>query len=311
MPRPRAVYTALFGGYEQLGEQPVAQSSDAAFICFTDDPSVRSDSWEMVLVEPTFPFDLVRSQRDLKIRGHERLAFADETLYIDNAVHLKQTPETILDAWLRDGDLALSDHSHRMRVVDEFDEVIALNYDDAGRVQEQLLHYASLYPEQLAERPTWNGMIARRHTPAVDRAMSVWFDHVLRYSRRDQLSANVAFAISDAPLVRIPEHNNEAASHEWPVERGRDGARTRANTQKTGPLLAEIARQDRALASLTEQLGVMTEAEGRARIAAERSAASAERIAGELTGLRDEYERTFSWTITRPLRAVRSGMRRR
>lgn len=311
MPRPRAVYTALFGGYEQLGEQPVAHESDVDFICFTDDATARSETWDIVLVEPTFPLDMVRSQRQLKIRGHERLAFAQETLYIDNAVHLKQTPEVILDTWLADGDLALTGHSHRERVIDEFDEVLALNYDDAGRVQEQLLHYASLYPELLGQRPTWNGMIARRHSPDVDRAMVVWFDHVLRYSRRDQLAANVAFALSDAPLVLIDEHNNDAASHAWPVERGRDASRTKANTQKTGPLLAEIARQDRALAALATDLTEVRVAEAEIRRRAEDSAREVDRLERALAELRDTYERTFSWLITKPLRTIRSGLRRR
>lgn len=311
MPRPRAVYTALFGGYEELGEQPIARESDVPFLCFTDDDTVRSDTWQIVLVEPSFPLDLVRSQRDLKIRGHERLAFAEETLYIDNSVHLKQSPGVILDAWLAESDFALSVHSHRERVIDEFDEVIALGYDDAARVQEQLLHYATLYPDVLAQRPTWNGMIARRHTDAVQRSMSVWFDHVLRYSRRDQLAANVAFAISDAPLTRVSAHNNDAPSHAWPVERGRDATRTKANTQKSGPLLAEIARQDRALASMAAELNESRASEGLAQAYARESAREAERLAGSLIELREEYERTLSWTITKPLRSIRSGLRRR
>ena len=75
-----AVYTALLGGYERLNDdQP--RDSDLPFICFTDDPRLRSTTWDVRLVEPAFPLDLVRSQRDIKLRGHASLEEFSETLY--------------------------------------------------------------------------------------------------------------------------------------------------------------------------------------------------------------------------------------
>ncbi|MGG7509598.1 glycosyltransferase domain-containing protein [Plantibacter sp. YIM 135249] len=308
LPASRVVYTALFGGYEQLGEQPIAAGSGVRFICFTDDRSAQSDTWEIVYTEPRFPFDLVRSQRDIKIRGHELLAFADESLYIDNSVELRMSPNDILDSWLAGGDLVLSDHSSREAVIDEFDEVIALNYDDVGRVHEQLLHYSTLYPEVLSERPTWNGMIARRHTEAVARAMTTWFDHVLRYSRRDQLSANVAFHVSGVRVVRLGEDNNESPTHAWPVERGRDAGRTRISTSKTGPLLAEVARQDRELQRLAVELETRTTEAAATQVVL---TGHVEQLQASIEQLREYYENSVSWSVTRPIRSLRAIFNRK
>jgi len=155
MPPRRAVYTALLGRYEELNEQPTALDTDIPFICFTDDPDLVSETWQIHLVDPLFPLDMVRSQRDIKIRGHETLTQFDETLYIDNSVSLKQVPDIILDEWLASTDLAVSLHSFRDRVVDEFDEVIALSLDDPSRVHEQLMYYAHLYPEVLSWGDAW------------------------------------------------------------------------------------------------------------------------------------------------------------
>ncbi|MEO8908191.1 MAG: hypothetical protein ABI310_08950, partial [Microbacteriaceae bacterium] len=60
----QAVYTSLLGGYEELNEQEIARSGATTFLCFTDDPGLTSETWEIVLVEPRFPLDTVRSQRD-------------------------------------------------------------------------------------------------------------------------------------------------------------------------------------------------------------------------------------------------------
>lgn len=249
MPPSRAVYTALFGGYERLNEQPLGAASDLDFICFTDDDTLASETWEIRVITPAFPLDLVRSQRDIKIRGHSSLSGFDETLYIDNSVTLKVLPENLLDEWLTIADLAICQHSYRDRVVDEFDEVIALNYDEPSRVNEQLLHYAELYPDVLQQRPFWNALIARRHGLEVQGAMETWYQHVLRFSRRDQLSANVAISISGISVRAIRADNWDSEFHSWPAEVGRKthlGLRTQ---RRTGPLLAEVARLERALAT--------------------------------------------------------------
>ncbi|MBC7591354.1 MAG: hypothetical protein H7226_09980, partial [Salinibacterium sp.] len=57
----RAVYCALVGGYEKLLEQPAALESSIPFICLTDDPELRSATWDVRLIESEFALDRVRS----------------------------------------------------------------------------------------------------------------------------------------------------------------------------------------------------------------------------------------------------------
>lgn len=57
VPDPRTngrmcVYTVLFGGYEDLLEQPVATQSEVDFICFVDNAGVRSRTWRLHVVDP-------------------------------------------------------------------------------------------------------------------------------------------------------------------------------------------------------------------------------------------------------------------
>jgi hypothetical protein len=244
------VYTYLFGAYDGLIDQPVAAESTADFLCFTDDPTLVSETWTVIVVQPRFAADDVRSARRLKIIGHEALDAYDATLSIDASVLLRQPPEKTIDAWLADADLAVAHHSYREQLLDEFDEVIRLNYDDRARIHEQLIAYSLTDPDALQSRPLWTGMMVRRRTEAVDQAMRLWFDHVLRYSRRDQLSLPIVLA--ECPVtVRVLELDNfESEFHEWPSIRSRRIAAGKAPSFPAGPALAEARRADRRAAEL-------------------------------------------------------------
>lgn len=250
------VYTVLIGGYDALLEQPVAAASGADFLCFTDDPELHSDTWRTEVVEPYLPQDLHRSSRVYKILGHEVLRQYDVTICIDASVLLRRTPEEIVADWLTpDVDMAFARHSFREQVLDEFDEVVRLNYDDRSRVYEQLTDYAVAYPDVLEAAPHWGGLIVRRNTEDVARAMRLWYDHVLRYSRRDQLSLMVALRHGGATWRTMEVDNFGSEYHEWPVVVGRKVGLGKAPALPSGPLIAEVRRTRSRVAELEQQLG--------------------------------------------------------
>ena len=130
------VYTSLIGGYERLNEQPAARQSKIPFLCLTDDPNLRSETWRIIPVEPLFPQDPIRSQRMFKILPHRFLPDFDASLYIDNSVVLSKPPEEILNRYFRSGYLALPTHSFRETVLDEYLVVERVRLDDSSRIFE-------------------------------------------------------------------------------------------------------------------------------------------------------------------------------
>ena len=255
----RAVYTALLGGYERLVEQPAAPGSGIDFYCLTDDPSVTSETWTVVRVEPRFPVDTVRSARRLKILGAPVVDSYDETLWIDNRVQLLADPNEILDEWLTDCDLALPRHSFREDVLDEFRAVVDSGFDDANRVYEQLIHYSRSRPEVLDLRPHWTGILARRRTEAVAAAMTQWFEEVTRYSRRDQLSFEMATETAGLRYRTVELDNLASDLHRWldPERLGRTMAATTAALRDTLVPAQLVERRLRELATARgEQLAV-------------------------------------------------------
>ena len=240
------VYTCLIGNYEKLNEQPISPQSSVPFICLTDDAGLQSSTWRIVRIEPLFPMDPVRSQRMLKLLPHRFLPDFELSLYIDNSVILKKKPEEIFDRYLASADFALPIHSFRDRVIEEFIEVAELAKDDPNRIFEQWDHYRASDPDALAERPYWTGILLRRHTSAdARRALEHWAAHVLRYSRRDQLSANAVFRLARLQPLGLDIDNHESWFHTWPHARGR--ALRPANSPGV-PLPDKIAAQDEQLA---------------------------------------------------------------
>jgi hypothetical protein len=265
----RGVYTALIGAYERLNEQPVAATTGVPFVCFTDDPGLTSDTWKVVRVEPAFAQDPVRSARRLKILGHPSLADLDETLWIDNSVVLRASPDAIFDSWLDGADLAMPRHSFRDTLMDEFDAVVSAGLDDAARVYEQLQHYADVAPRVLGQAPLWSALIARRRTPAVGEFNALWYEHVLRYSRRDQLSVLMAMSLAPDLVVRAVEIDNYLSDlHRWPVKLDRDPTDPGDGADDAvEPLALKVHGLERAIVDLQE--AAAAEAERNRHLAAE------------------------------------------
>jgi hypothetical protein len=279
-PPARAVCTALFGGYERLLEQPASKGTDVAFVCITDDPGLTSETWEIRVVEPALAGDPSRSSRFPKILGEPLVPEYDETLWIDARVLLTEDPALVLDSMLATADVGVLHHSYRDTVVAEFDEVVRKGLDDPARVYEQLIHYAETRPHVLDARPYWGGRIARRWTPEVRAAMRTWMDHVLRYSRRDQLSFR--YALDGFTSVHALDLDNFGSDwHTWVTDSAATGRREtmRANAYKTS-----------IRAPLAEVAGLRAEAEA-LRADQQRATAELAALAEDRERLRDRMRR--------------------
>lgn len=249
------VYTALFGHYERLNSQPVAADSDVDWICFTDDPDLAHDDWEVVVVKPSFALDPVRSARRIKLLPPSQVRDYEVSIWIDNSVVLDADPRAIVSHWLQDNDISFPSHSYRSTVLDEFLVVLDDQLDDPARITEQLEHYARTRPESLEQRPFWTAIVPRRWTPPVDEAMHVWWEQVLRYSRRDQLS--LVHSLDSVGLVphRVEIDNFESDWHRWPVAPERNGTiRTRTTDAALRRPVARVFELEHEVAQLRDQL---------------------------------------------------------
>jgi FkbM family methyltransferase len=304
------VYTTLLGNYERINEQPVAAGLPIPFICLTDDPDLRSESWQMRLVQPAFRSDPVRSQRDLKIRPHIHLPEFARSLYIDNSVILEQPPDRLLEmgAAAPEG-FVMPHHSFRQTVLDEFLEVAQLGLDDNNRVFEQLNHYLLNCPEVLEEQPWWTAIMVRDHTnPRLCRALELWALHVMRYSRRDQLSVNIALHLAGIQPEPLRIDNFKSQFHSWPHVQGRDPVRGKSNhATSLMPLPARLRLAEQRLAASGAETTTLRDEVARLQDEVARLKQQIEQSAAAFKELSAAYESVLHstiWRLTGPLRRL-------
>jgi hypothetical protein len=158
----------------------------------------------------------------IKILAHKYLPEFEKSLYIDNAVLLKIDPEPLIERYLSNHDVAIPLHSFRNTTLDEFIAVSNFVYDDSNKLFEQLNHYSFFNQEVLDQQPLSTGIMFRRHNlQKIVHAFESWSQHVLRYSRRDQLSVILCLSELADRLLKFDLDIMESDFHTWPHQTNR------------------------------------------------------------------------------------------
>lgn len=192
------VYTAIFGNYNALIEQPKFDNVD--YVCFTDQP-VESKSWKVVVVEPPFGNDNTRNNRYYKLLPYLHFPQYEFSIYIDGNFILKRNPQLLINKFItEDYSMACFDHAKTIRdprncIYSEYQAIKNLSEKgfskDIQEVMDKQINFfrAELYPEN--EGLISGGVLVRKHHDNLMKKVSDdWWYFVKNYSKRDQLSFN-------------------------------------------------------------------------------------------------------------------------
>jgi hypothetical protein len=224
-----AIYTVLTGDKEPLGNpigrlQSIETDLKIEFICFTDNPNLKSNVWNCRVFD-THCLPPEKSSRRPKALPHEYLADYDYSLYMDNICELKRLPtrsdlETHTEA---DYVYRLFKHSTRNFIIEEALAIASLGYERA----ESLIRQLDAYSEHIAQNEitpiSTATVILRSHLNAsVKRHGISWWEHILAYSKRDQMSFDFCRLIKNIKVNYFPgnkfdndlifEHSNQSAN---------------------------------------------------------------------------------------------------
>lgn len=181
--------TAICGGYDTIIESHHNEDG-AKFVCFTDDPSLQSNLWE---IRPACnEFDgrwdaSVRNAKRHKIMTHEYID-CDWSLWIDGNVMLIQPITHILTTFAHDDcDIFMFKHPARDCAYDEMEICARLGLDDEEVMRNQLVKYSEEgFPRKFGLHA--GGTILRKHTKQVEEFNCFWWNEICQHSKRDQLS---------------------------------------------------------------------------------------------------------------------------
>lgn len=196
------VYTAIFGDYESLLD-PKIVDSNLDYICFTDNPNITSDIWEIRLVTG-LDMDNTRKARTIKTLPHKYLQEYDFSIWIDAAFQIVGDLEEYANIYSQKGIFLAITHSWRDCIYDEADAVINANKDDTEIVKNQMHKYESEgFPKKygLIE----SGVLIRRHNDnQVIKVMEDWNKEIMGSSKRDQLSFNYVSWKNNFSYDKVP-----------------------------------------------------------------------------------------------------------
>ncbi len=192
------IYTVILGGYDDLKE-PVMYSRDFSYVCFTDDPNLKSDIWDIRLIEPEIYGNNFKSAKFFKICTHRFFPEFDYSMYIDATMLLEGIPDipNILDGY----NIAIEIHPCRDCIYEEAIECKRLNKVEPDIVDEQIEAYkADGFPVHAGLYANW--MLFRKHNDSrLVELSEAWWAHVVRYSKRDQIS--FPFVFEGYPIKKL------------------------------------------------------------------------------------------------------------
>ncbi len=170
------VYTAITGGYDKLVEQDI----EAPCVAFLDyEP--QQTNWTVARACSLFK-DSNRNAKIHKVLPHQYFD-VDYSLWIDGNLKLTIEPQTLINKYLSDADMALFSHYGRSNIYQEAIACKRRGVGDAVKIDKQIEVYGNEV-KGLYECP----IILRRHTDEIEKFNNYWWSEISRHSKRDQLS---------------------------------------------------------------------------------------------------------------------------
>jgi len=218
------IYTAIFGGKDAL-QDPDFQPEGFDFVCFTDNPNITSEVWDVRRVKPISE-DPVRCARQYKILPHKFLPEYEKSIWIDGNMVVTGNPDILFRKYLKEVSLGVFNHNKQVRrlwglfwvrdkdlardcVYDEAKDLLQKNsdgwyMDNPELIKSQVERYREEgYPEH--NGLTVTRVLFRKHMEeSLQEVMEAWWQELVKGSRRDQLSFNYVMWRHKFPFVYLP-----------------------------------------------------------------------------------------------------------
>ena len=210
----KVVYTAIFGNKDTL-KDPLVRNEDFDYLCFTDNPNLKSDVWQIIVSEPINQ-DPVRSAKIFKVKPHKFLGEYDISLWVDANFLICSDLNSFTSRLGPQANLLIFQHDQgRNCIYDESQVIIAHKKDDKKIVIDQMNKYREDgFPPKLGLAA--NSILLRRHNENdMIEMMSLWWDEIEHHSRRDQLSFYYCKWKLGTKMFMLPYPNYNIRANQW------------------------------------------------------------------------------------------------
>ena len=186
--RDTVVYTAIVGKYDRLIQHKHI-SPFCDYVCFSDQPLVKTGNWQIrPLCNP--PTDNVRAARWHKIMAAALFPQYRASVWVDAIVNISSNVLDKRIVELNRSSVAMAANVHNLRkcLYAEAYACKMIKKDSPAIIQKQMDFYKSIkLPANLGLFET-NVLYRKHRIPLVKTVMDNWWNIIVEYSRRDQLS---------------------------------------------------------------------------------------------------------------------------
>jgi hypothetical protein len=182
------VYTALFTDDIEYvyGTLPEYENDSADFICFTNTPHLKSNTWDIKLVDIEDDTSPRKQARKYKMLPHKYLPEYDAWIWMDNSCLFRYDPADLFEFYMKYSDICLHEHCDRTNIEQEAQVIIQRNLDDPAIVNKQIQRYKQ---EKYQDQGLYEtGILMRRNNHDVINFNEMWWQEIDNNSIRDQIS---------------------------------------------------------------------------------------------------------------------------
>ena len=165
---------------------------------------------------PTGHLPPEKLSRRPKAMPHAYFPTARYSLYIDNTVAFKRLPQASDLATAAPQLFKAFQHARHTQLDQEAYAIAMLGYEDAATICRQLAFYGQRLPlAEVSPLTTGTVLLREHHDPTVQRFGTLWWESILAYSKRDQLSLDVARRMAGCGVEYWPGVTRDNAFVRW------------------------------------------------------------------------------------------------
>lgn len=187
------VYTAIIGGYDLLKE-PEYVSPHIKYVCFTDNKTLKSNTWEIRYIEDE-TLSNVKLARKIKILPYEFLNNEESKIvvWVDGKCQIKSDLRAYIRKYQKNKGMLCFPHMFRDCILDE---VIELSIIKPEQKRESFIQLGKYLEEGI---PFNNGLyetsciVRDMEDVMIKKLMYQWWEEVNAFSYRDQISLPYIF----------------------------------------------------------------------------------------------------------------------
>ncbi|WP_409200102.1 glycosyltransferase domain-containing protein [Methanobrevibacter sp. DSM 116169] len=179
------IYTAFTGDYDTL-KDPEFIDENCDYICFSDNPDLKSNVWEIRQMEDS-NLDDNRKAKQYKVLTHKYLPEYKYSFWIDGTFKIKGSIREYIYKYIN-SPMLLDVHPERDCIYDEGDSSCEFSRYSNLIISKQIENY---YNEKMPKHyglPVLGAIFREHNNPKIIELMNSWWEEIIIYTNQDQIS---------------------------------------------------------------------------------------------------------------------------